>query len=46
VVRAARMVADGRVETDVTGGLSLAEVPGYHERLRSGSTAGMAVLEP
>lgn len=46
VVRAARLVADGRVTADVTERLSLDDVPGYHRRLRAGETSGMAVVEP
>lgn len=46
VVRAARLVADGRVTADVAGTLSLDEVAEYHARLRSGRTRGMAVLNP
>jgi propanol-preferring alcohol dehydrogenase len=46
VVRAARLVADGRVRAHVTETLGLAEVPGYHRRLRAGETSGMAVLDP
>lgn len=46
VIRAARLVADGRVRADVTETLSLSEVPDYHARLRAGQTSGMAVLEP
>lgn len=46
VVRAARLVADGRVTADVTERLALADVPGYHRRLRTGETSGMAVVEP
>ncbi|WP_435346719.1 alcohol dehydrogenase catalytic domain-containing protein [Haloarchaeobius sp. HRN-SO-5] len=46
VVRAARLVADGRVEADVGDRLALADVPDYHRRLRAGRTAGMGVLEP
>lgn len=46
VVRAARLVADGRVTADVSEQLSLAEVPDYHRRLRAGDTSGMAVVEP
>ncbi|WP_256298439.1 alcohol dehydrogenase catalytic domain-containing protein [Haloarchaeobius salinus] len=46
VVRAARLVADGRVDADVGESLSLDEVPDYHRRLRTGETSGMGVLEP
>jgi propanol-preferring alcohol dehydrogenase len=46
VVRAARLVADGRVTADIAETLSLDEVADYHARIRSGDTRGMAVLEP
>lgn len=46
VVRAARLVADGRVRADVTTTLSLDEVATYHRELRTGAASGMAVLEP
>jgi len=46
VVRAARMVADGRVEADLGKRLDLTDVPDYHRRLRDGETHGMGVLEP
>lgn len=46
VVRATRLVADGRVAADVAERLSLDEVADYHARLRAGDTRGMAVLEP
>lgn len=46
VVRAARLLADGRVSADVSERLSLDEVAEYHRRLREGETGGMAVLEP
>lgn len=46
VVRAARLVADGRVRAEVSERLTLEEVADYHDRLRAGQTAGMAVLEP
>lgn len=46
VVRASRLVADGRVAADVAERLSLDAVADYHARLRAGDTRGMAVLEP
>lgn len=46
VVRAARLVADGRVTADVGESLDLADVPGYHRQLRTADTTGMGVLEP
>lgn len=46
VVRAARLLADGRVDPVVTGRITLDEVPDHHEALRSGRTHGMTVVEP
>ena len=46
VVRAARLLADGRVEGVVTDAVSLGEVPAVHEAIRRGETHGMTVLEP
>ncbi|WP_440990827.1 alcohol dehydrogenase catalytic domain-containing protein [Haloarchaeobius baliensis] len=46
VVRAARLVADGRVDADIGESLSLDDVAHYHRRLRAGETSGMGVLEP
>ncbi|MFD1644564.1 alcohol dehydrogenase catalytic domain-containing protein [Haloarchaeobius litoreus] len=46
VVRAARLVADGRVDADAGESLSLDEVPDYHRRLRAGETSGTGVLVP
>jgi propanol-preferring alcohol dehydrogenase len=46
VVRAARLLADGRVEGVVTETVGLDDVPGVHERIRSGDSHGMVVLEP
>lgn len=46
VVRAARLLADGRVEAGLGPRLTLADVPDYHRRLRGGRVAGMGVLEP
>jgi len=46
VVRAARLVADGRVDADVTERVGLDGVADYHEQLRRGDVHGAAVLEP
>jgi propanol-preferring alcohol dehydrogenase len=46
VVRAARLLADGRVDGVVSETVSLADVPEVHERIRSGESHGMVVLEP
>ena len=46
VVRAARLLADGRIESIVTDRVGLADVPAVHERIRSGETSGTIVLEP
>jgi propanol-preferring alcohol dehydrogenase len=46
VVRAARLLADGRVEGVVTETVGLDDVPGVHECIRSGDSHGMVVLEP
>jgi propanol-preferring alcohol dehydrogenase len=46
VVRAARLLADGRVDPVVTERVGLDDVPALHERIRSGEHHGMAVLEP
>ncbi|WP_089868198.1 alcohol dehydrogenase catalytic domain-containing protein [Halogranum rubrum] len=46
VVRAARLLADGRISPVVTDRVSLDEVPALHERIRRGDHHGMAILEP
>ncbi|MXV62623.1 alcohol dehydrogenase catalytic domain-containing protein [Natronorubrum sp. JWXQ-INN-674] len=46
VVRAARLLADGRIDPVVTERVGLEEVPDVHERIRSGQSHGMVVLEP
>ncbi|MDY6764841.1 MAG: alcohol dehydrogenase catalytic domain-containing protein [Halobacteria archaeon] len=46
VIRATRMLADGRVIPVSTQTVSLDEVPEVHERIRSGETHGFTVLEP
>ncbi|USZ78330.1 zinc-binding dehydrogenase (plasmid) [Halorussus vallis] len=46
VVRAARLLADGRVEGVVAETVSLDEVPSVHEAIRHGNSHGMVVLEP
>jgi len=46
VVRAARMLADGRVEAVTTDTVGLEGVADVHRRIREGETHGMTVLEP
>lgn len=46
VVRAARLLADGRVEADFAGTVGLDGVPDVHEQLGRGETYGMTMLEP
>jgi len=46
VVRAARLLADGRIDPVVTDTVGLEAVPGVHADLRAGATAGMTVLDP
>lgn len=46
VVRAAELLADGRIEPVVTERVGLEGVPDLHERIRAGEHHGMAVLEP
>ena len=46
VVRAARLLADGRVEGVVAETVSLDEVPSVHGAIRRGDSHGMVVLEP
>ncbi|PSQ15344.1 NADPH:quinone oxidoreductase [Halobacteriales archaeon QS_8_69_26] len=46
VVRAARTVADGRVEAVTTGTTDLPGIPEVHRRIREGETHGMTVLDP
>lgn len=46
VVRAARLLADGRITAEYTETVGLDEAPAYHEALRAGETHGMAILEP
>jgi propanol-preferring alcohol dehydrogenase len=45
-VRAARLVADGRVKPVVRHTVGLDEVPAVHEQIRDGETFGMHVLDP
>jgi len=45
-VRAARLIADGRVAPVVRDTVGLADVPGVHEAIRNGETFGMTVLDP
>ena len=46
VVRAARMLADGRVKPVQTETIGLEDVADTHARIRSGDTHGMLILEP
>jgi propanol-preferring alcohol dehydrogenase len=46
VVRAARLLADGRIDPVVTERVGLEDVPAVHERIRAGESYGMVVLEP
>jgi D-arabinose 1-dehydrogenase-like Zn-dependent alcohol dehydrogenase len=46
VVRAARLLADGRVSAEYDRTVGLDEVPAAHEAIRAGESYGMAVLEP
>ncbi|MEY7850066.1 alcohol dehydrogenase catalytic domain-containing protein [Natrarchaeobius sp. A-rgal3] len=46
VVRAARLLADGRIDPVVTERVGLEDVPDVHERIRNGESYGMVVLEP
>jgi propanol-preferring alcohol dehydrogenase len=46
VVRAARLLADGRVEPVVRREIGLDDVRETHEAIRSGETFGMTVLDP
>ncbi len=46
VVRAARLLADGRIDPIVTDSVGLEDVPDVHDRIRNGESHGMAVLEP
>lgn len=46
VVRAARLLADGRVTAEYDRTAGLREVPAVHEAIRAGEHHGMAVLEP
>jgi D-arabinose 1-dehydrogenase-like Zn-dependent alcohol dehydrogenase len=46
VVRAARLLADGRVTANYTDTIGLDDVADYHAALRSGDAHGMAVLDP
>jgi propanol-preferring alcohol dehydrogenase len=45
-VRAARLLADGRVDPVVRSEVGLAGVQSTHEAIRDGETFGMAVLDP
>lgn len=46
VVRAARLLADDRIEVDYARRVGLADVPAVHHELRSGETHGTTILEP
>lgn len=46
VVRAARLLADGRVRAEYAETVGLADVPAVHEAIRAGEHHGMAILEP
>ncbi|MFB6105152.1 MAG: alcohol dehydrogenase catalytic domain-containing protein [Halobacteriaceae archaeon] len=46
VVRAARLLADGRIDPVITDTVDLEAVPAVHDALHSGETAGMTVLDP
>ena len=46
VVRAARLLADGRIDPVVAETVDLAAVPSVHAAIRAGETHGMHVLEP
>jgi len=46
VVRAARLVADGRIDPIVTDEVGLDAVPSVHDDIRNGDTYGMTVLDP
>ncbi|MFB6270138.1 MAG: alcohol dehydrogenase catalytic domain-containing protein [Halobacterium sp.] len=46
VVRAARLLADDRIEVDVPRRVGLDDVPDVHEKLRTGETFGTTILQP
>ena len=46
VVRAARLLADGRVDPAATNKVPLSAVPTTHEAIREGETFGMTILDP
>lgn len=46
VVRAARLLADGRIDPIVTETVGLEDVPSVHDRIRTGDSHGMVILEP
>lgn len=46
VVRAARLLADGRIDPVVTEVVGLEDVPSIHAALRSGDHHGLTVVEP
>jgi propanol-preferring alcohol dehydrogenase len=46
LVRAARLLADGRVDPVVTDEVGLDAVPSVHASIRNGETYGMTILDP
>lgn len=46
VVRASRLLADGRIDPVVTETVDLDSVPAVHRRIRAGETHGMMMLRP
>lgn len=46
VIRAARLLADDRINAVTSGPVGLSAVPGLHERIRAGEEYGATVLEP
>lgn len=46
VIRAARMLGDGRVDAEFTRTIGLMEVATVHHEFESGETRGMTILEP
>ena len=46
VVRAARLLADGRVDPVVTDTVGLSAIPSVHADIRDGDTFGTTILDP
>jgi propanol-preferring alcohol dehydrogenase len=46
VVRAARLLADGRIDPVVTDTVALPAVPSVHADIRAGDTYGMTIVDP